>query len=277
MTVRELTPDEAAKPYAKYYRQALTPPDPELVEQVQPDKPIDPAQALPPERINDLLEPGYMAAETGWCVMPNGSGYLAVRNPMPGVTVDMLDWWFWWHSMADMRYGLWYPPGHYGISISERSRARLSDPAVPAKEKIYGRTDHVVEDIGTGAEDIYINFCAPDELGFDMSRFHAPNAAAVYGGYGFDIAQGAKPSAIRAPAIMCHFIREIEGGIELRSRFWMGYKLIDGKPVLAIPPGVQVPAAVPFGLANHNVHEFCNLKAFLPEIYAELKDADPAL
>ncbi len=122
---------------------------------------------------------------------------------------------------------------------------------MPPKGKIYGRTDHVVEDIGTGAEDIYISFCAPEEMGFDMSRFHAPNVAAVYGGYGFDQPQGAKPSDIRAPAIMCHFIRELRtGGIEFRSRFWMGYKLIDRQPVLVIPPGESVPVEVRFGLAE---------------------------
>ena len=209
MAVRQLTPEEEAKPYAKYYHRPVTPPDPDLIAQIKPDTQIDPALALPPERISELLDPGYHEVETGWCIMPNGTGYLAVHNKMPGVTVEMLDWWFWWHSMASMRYGLWYPPGHYGISISKKSRARLSDPNVPAKEKIYGRTDHVVEDIGTGAEDIYISFCAPEEMGFDMSRFHAPNVAAVYGGYGFDQPQGAKPSDIRAPAIMCHFIREL--------------------------------------------------------------------
>ena len=178
MAVRQLTAEEEAKPYARYYHRPLTPPDPDLIAQIQPDAQIDPALALPPERISDLLDPGYHEVETGWCIMPNGSGYLAVHNRMPGVTVEMLDWWFWWHSMASLRYGLWYPPGHYGISISKKSRARLSDPDVPAKEKIYGRTDHVVEDIGTGAEDIYISFCAPEEMGFDMSRFHAPNVAA---------------------------------------------------------------------------------------------------
>ena len=42
--------------------------------------------------------------------------------PMPGVTVDMLDWWFAWHSLASMHYGIWYPPGHFAISISESHR-----------------------------------------------------------------------------------------------------------------------------------------------------------
>ena len=126
MAVRQLTPEEEAKPYAKYYHRPVTPPDPDLIAQIKPDEQIDPALALPPERISDLLDPGYHEVETGWCIMPNGTGYLAVHNRMPGVTVEMLDWWFWWHSMASMRYGLWYPPGHYGISISKKSRARLS-------------------------------------------------------------------------------------------------------------------------------------------------------
>ena len=277
MAIRTLTPEEEAKPYAGYYHRPVTPPDADMVALIQPHASMDPALALPPERISDLLDPGYQKVETGWCNMPNGSGYIAVHNRMLGVTTEMLDWWFWWHSMADMRYGIWYPPGHYGISISKKSRARLSDPAVPANEKIYGRTDHVVEDVGTGAEDIYISFCAPEEMGFDMSRFHAPNVAAVYGGFGFDQARDAKPSDIRAPAIMCHFIREIDGGVEFRSRFWMGYKLIDRKPVLAIPPGESVPMDAVYGLANHNVHEYCNLKSLLPEIWAEFKDADPTL
>ena len=101
MAVRQLTPEEEAKPYAKYYHRPLTPPDPDLIAQIRPDVQIDPALALPPERISDLLDPGYHEVETGWCVMPNGSGYLAVHNRMPGVTVEMLDWWFWWHSMAE--------------------------------------------------------------------------------------------------------------------------------------------------------------------------------
>jgi len=159
--VRELTAEEKAKPYSKYYYRPVDDPDPVLLELVRPDRPMDPAQALYPEDINRLLDPGYMEVETGWCSLPNGAGYICVNNKMPGVTVDMLDWWFAWHSLASMHYGIWYPPGHFGISISERDRRKVLDPNVPVKEKIYGRTDHVVEDVGTGAEDIFIFFCHP--------------------------------------------------------------------------------------------------------------------
>ena len=34
---------------------------------------------------------------------------------------------------------------------------------------------------------------------------------------------------------MCHFIRKIPGGVEFRTRFWMGYTLIRGKPVCMLP------------------------------------------
>jgi phloretin hydrolase len=56
-----------------------------------------------------------------------------VNNKMPGVTVDMLDWWFAWHSLAGMHYGIWYPPGHFGISISEKDRKKVLDPNLPVK------------------------------------------------------------------------------------------------------------------------------------------------
>ena len=66
--------------------------------------------------------------------------------------------------------------------------------------------------MGTGPEDIFIYFCHPAEMGFNMDRFHPPAVAAVYSGYGLDMPQNSEYWAIRAPAIMCHFIREIDGG-----------------------------------------------------------------
>jgi len=103
-----------------------------------------------------------------------------------------------------------------------------------------------------------------------MNRFHPPAVAAVYGGYGLDMPTNARPWTIRAPAIMCHFIRATPDGVEFRTRFWMGYTLIDGRPVMMLPYGVKVPVEAIQGLAEHNVREFTNLRNVLPEIYAEL-------
>ena len=68
---------------------------------------------------------------------------------------------------------------------------------------------------------------------------------------------------------MCHIFRKFPGGLEHRTRFWMGYRMSDGKPELSLPPGVAVPAEAIQGLARHNVHEFSNLALLLPEIYKE--------
>ena len=53
--------------------------------------------ALKIEDRNKLFEPGYLPCEIGYCVMEDGSAYLANRTEMPGVTPEMFEWWFAWH------------------------------------------------------------------------------------------------------------------------------------------------------------------------------------
>lgn len=264
---RDLTPEEKAKPYAKYFYAPPAPPDPGLLENMK--APIDAAKALPIERINDLLNPGYMEVETGYCVMPDGSAYVAAHTKMPGVTVDMIHWWFAWHSLEDLRYKIWWPKGHYAISISEEARQKVLNPNLPLTQKFQGITHHVVEDVGAGPEDIYISFLSPEEMGFDMGRFVAPNVATVIGANGLSAPVGSPPDAPKAPAVMCHFVREIPGGVEFRTRFWLGYHIIDRRPRLLLPPGVKLPEMIPKGLGVHCLLEYANLRAILPKLYEE--------
>ena len=74
------------------------------------------------------------------------------------------------------------------------------------------------------------------------------------------------------PVVMTHFLRPVEGGSILRSRFWFGWQIIDGKAVKAIPDGVKIPSIGPVCLLNHNVKEFSNLSRILPSLYEEEKD-----
>lgn len=270
-TLKELTFEEKAKPYAKYYYLKPAAPDPELLELIKPDSPMDPAKALPIENINDLLNSGYMEVENGYCILPNGAAYAAINTKMPGVTTEMINWWFAWHSLEDLRYKIWWPQGHFGISINEEDRKKVIDPSRLVTEKFQGITHRVLEDIGGGPEDIFISFLHPEDLGFDMSRFKSPNVATLVAANGLSKPVAAPADAPPAPAVMCHFIREIPGGIEFRTRFWMGYHMIDRKPKFLLPPGVRIPEIVPFGLAMHNVLEYANLRAILPQIYSEQK------
>lgn len=127
-----LTPEERALSYAKYYDLPITPiPQEKLA--ILEGGPIDPSLALKIEDRNDLFLPGYLPCETGYCVMPNGTGYLANRTEMPGVTPEMFEWWFAWHGLNDMRYRIWDPEDHF--YARQQNPDKVLDPGVPMREK----------------------------------------------------------------------------------------------------------------------------------------------
>ena len=259
----ELTAKEKAKPYAKYFYMQPATADPQHMALME--RPCDPGKAIGPERVSDLLNPGYLETEIGWCNLPNGTGFIANRTRLPGVTKEMIEWWFVFHALEDLRYKIWYPPQHYGVAVSPETREKILNPEIPITKKFRGVTHHVLEDIGCGTEELDINFLEPEQVGFDMARFHAPHVSTFVGGY-------ANIGAVNpATAIMVHFYREIPGGLEQRTRFWMGYRVHNSKPELTLPPGAKVPEAAIHGLAIHNVLEYTNLAVFLPQIYGEMK------
>ena len=259
-----LTPEERALSYAKYYDLPITPiPQEKLA--ILEGGPIDPSLALKIEDRNDLFLPGYLPCETGYCVMPNGTGYLANRTEMPGVTPEMFEWWFAWHGLNDMRYRIWDPEDHF--YARQQNPDKVLDPSVPMREKTWGTVHHVLEGIGGGPDELILEFRYPHELGYDESKVGTPACATMMcaNGHGPVPGQG-------VAAIMTHMVREIEGGSELRSRFWIGYGLVDGQVVKLLPDGVSVPPVVPMGLFAPNLKEFGHLAAILPSLYAEEKD-----
>ncbi len=270
-TLPPLTPEETARPFARYFHEEIKPCDP--AHYARMDRPVDPARAFGPEEINRLLDVQGLEneeVEIGWCNLPNGAGFVANRMFYPGMTADMIDWWFAWHPLEDLRYRIWYPPQHAGIMLNPVDRARILDPRIPNREKNWGVTHHVTEDCGCGMENIDIRFRSPADMGFDMERFDKV-VAAFAGGEGWSVPVDAGDGSIAAPAIMCHVFYEAPGGLTQRTRFWMGYRFTEqGRPELCLPPGVSVPVAPIQGLARHNVREFTRLGDLLPRIYEEL-------
>ena len=266
-----LTEEEKRLPYAEFYDMETPEPDPELFQVIETS--MDPQKALPIERINDLLNPGYLEAERGWCVLPNGCGYVSAMCEMPDVTAEMFNWWFAWHGMADLRYKIWWPWGHYAIYVNEEAQKIIRDPNRPLTEKFQGITHHLAEDIGTGCNEMDISFKKPEELGFDMSRFHEPEVSTVVGGNVVIYAPGKRNAPPVGCNTMCHMVRlRKEGGIEVRSRFWFGYQMVNGKPVKILPDGVKMNGAFPYGLAHHAVEEYTRLSYLLPKVYEKMVD-----
>ena len=143
-----LQPEDEAKPYARFYYLGAAQPEKSTMSQIDPAQPMDPADALMPENINDLLEPGYLSRESGWCILPNGVGYASALTKMPGVTPEMNDWWGPWHERDDLRYKLWCPGSHSRVGLFWAQ-----------------------ENVGMGLEDLYtVNRPSPDQFGFNMER-----------------------------------------------------------------------------------------------------------
>ena len=234
--------------------------------------PMDAGLAIYPQEAAKLLEPGYMEGETGYCIMENGAGYLAVNNKFPGVTLDMIKWWFAWHPLEQARYRIWNPYCHQSVAVSDQDREKILNPDIPVENKIADVVHFVMEDIGGGMEDVVIHFRPTEELGFSKEALAAQHAY-IIGGYGLT-ENRARPTG-KTPAIMMHYYRETEDGIESRTRFWLGYRIIKGQPVCVLPEGAKVPEFVPMGLALHNVEEFSHLASFLPQLYRELGESKP--
>ena len=249
-----LTAEERKLPYAKYYDLPITPIPAEKIAVLEAG-PIDPSLALKIEDRNKLFEPGYLPCEIGYCVMEDGSAYLANRTEMPGVTPEMFEWWFAWHGLEDMRYRIWDPEDHF--YARQQMREKVLDPKVPMREKTWGTVHIVREDIGAGPDDLILEFRYPHELGYDESKVGTKDCAAMMCANGHGPVPGQGVAAV---------------GSELRSRFWIGWGLVNGQVVKLVPDGVRVPVEVPMGLFAHNLKEFGHLATILPDLYKEEKD-----
>jgi phloretin hydrolase len=234
-----------------YLSRPLEQPAPDVLDAIE-HSPIDPSDALPRTELDRLLDPAPVPVETGWCTLPDGVGYVAVRTPMPQVSGEMVDWWFDWHPDESLRYRIWHPVAHESNSIER--------PAVPGAKKHWGTVHHPVEDVGTGMVHARIAFHAPTEMGLSTDALDHPDVATIVCGYAGDDRRRVQHSP------MIHvFLREGDG-VVLRSRFWLGAALpsaLNNRLVRRL----ALPSGLPRALARHCAEEYANLGALLPELY----------
>lgn len=209
----------------------------------------------------------YLAGEdeeycqSGYGVNEDGTGYVCNTTYMAGVTGEMLDWWFPWHSVgSDLRYKIWDPEDHY---FARADRADyVCDPSVPMRQKTWGVNHYIMEDIGPGPEFLKLCFKSPADFGYDPAIIGSRACESMV------CAIGESSCA----AAMTHKWYPYEKGVLFCSRFWIGFRLEAGMIRNALPEGVKIPEIVPKALFAHNIKEFSNLAAILPEVYAQNKD-----
>ncbi len=255
--------------YYKYYLREIAEVPAEKLELL--DDPFgDPADALRIEDRNKIFDPGYLPGEKGIFMLENGTAVVANMTEFPGTKGEMLQWWFAWHGVEPTRYAIWDPYDHYGLEVSEEDRAKMIDPDLSVREKCYNVHHTVYESLVTGEapDRIEIDFRDPADMGMDASKIGTDACSFMV------IANTTlmAPDGSGVPVVMMHMARDTDYGCELRSRFWMGYNIIDGEPVKLIPDGMEFPKPILCNLLAHNFKEYTNLSVILPEVYAEEKD-----
>ncbi|HHT17729.1 MAG TPA: phloretin hydrolase [Papillibacter sp.] len=253
-----ITEEEKKHPLYKYFERPMVAPDPQKY--IDGDKPV-PAELLhKPQDMNLLFDEGYLPCEFGYGQLEDGTVTLANLTQFPGSTPEMFDWWFAWHGLEPIRYKIWCHDEHHAAISRHPEKNR--DTSLSMKERYWDTIHDVKEAMVADGEpqDIIIHFRNPVDIGFDPEKLKDFKGTIVCSGNE------------HAPMIMCHFFRPTENGCELRTRFWMGWCVKDGKPTKAIPDGVRIPPEAIKDLFFHNIKEFTNLAAILPEVYAEFKD-----
>lgn len=199
--------------------------------------------------------------QLGYGVAENGTGFVCNETYMPNVTSEMLDWWFPWHSVgSDLRYKIWDPEDHYFARADKADY--VCDEKIPVKQKTWGVNHYILEDIGNGPSFVKLCFKRPADFGLDENSLGTGNCKSLVCGIGDG----------ECAAAMVHKWFPYKDGIKFVSRFWIGYAWKDRKIICTLPEGAKVPVEVPRGLFAHNIKEFSNLAAILPEVYAENKN-----
>ena len=262
-----LTEDELQHPLAKYWFDRAEPASEVLMALNAGSLRAD--EVLSWDNRHKLAEEGYLPGENGWARFEDGSAYVAVKTFFPGATAEMIDWWFEWAQREeDIRYKIWYPGAHYAMSQTPTPNA----PDYEKPKAYWGKSRFPVEDVGVGVARLRLDFVAPSEFGFDELPEGSTMLAVRVG----------LPNGLLKTTDMIHFVRPVEGGVEMRSRFWIAREfeaMAGGLGVAAaladnaVVKRVVVPENLPQELALHCANEYSQLASFLPEVYDEYKDA----
>ena len=255
------------KSYYKYYVRPMTEPPAGRMSAIS-DTPGDAKDALRLKDRNMLFEAGDLPGEFGWWRFEDGTSVIANQTVFPGVTGEMFDWWFAWHPIDRLRYAIWDAEDHFDVYLDDR--AHSLDFSLSMRERHWDSVHYIWEDIGFGGIDLLrLDFKRPRDMGYDESKIDTDACNALICANCRTYGTAERPDM---PVVMTHFLRPVEGGSELRSRFWFGWQIKDGEPVKSVPDGVTIPDMPNIKLLEHNVIEFTNLAAILPLVYAEEKD-----
>jgi len=248
----DLTEEEKASPYAKYYDEGPAAPAQEVMEAIKPNNPIDPSKATMPSDVAELVRNhGQRGEENGYCIMPDGTGYATILTRSHDITPEIQKVYESFNPEGDLGYKIWYPGSH-----------------------IRHLMDGAIEDMGGGI--MKINFYAPlppEAFGIEDLKSLDPDCIALMGGGGRfkKLTDGEDvPFAYMANI---HYSRKVGNGYEMRSLFWNGIRVVDGRTEVFLNPGQVITEEEMRTVASHCAYEFANNRAVMLSWYNDHKDS----
>ena len=214
-----------------------------------------------------ILSPGYVPLEDGVIRNPDGTVTVCCRTDMPGVTAEMIDWWFCWHAPYSERYNLWHPKAHIRSFVKE-DRTHLAGQ----KAGYIGVGSNVDEYIGDELTKLTITFKEPVVLDLDPVRFAETNVGTI-----ICARAGLRDKPVNT-GWLAHMIRGTDGGTEMVSRFWLGNvdlripivgRLLHNRVNSRDSRLREVPDQFGLDLLRHCAEEMNHLARILPDLYRE--------
>jgi hypothetical protein len=262
------TTSDHAKPFAKFWNPAMRPLPAHAVAAVNRGAVAEPL--IPGvERAQENLFGNAPVMENGYALQANGALHINIWTDMPGVSPDMIDWWFAWHGDDAAKYKLWHPQSHVNAQWTQ-PQPKSGD----WRSRYIGNTSIVDEHLGSNLMRLSIRFIKPDEMGLRHPSIDDPREATVV-----CARTGLGDRPVDA-GWLAHHVRRTPTGSEMRSRFWIGgpYAAPRGGGLMA---SLSAQAAKVFAkptdldgrnLLVHCAEEMQHLAGFLPTIYAEFRD-----
>ena len=209
------------------------------------------------ENKNEILTNPKLQAEVGYTKMDDGTYLVSMVCPMPGITVDMIEWWFWWHTQDSLRYQVWYPGDHISIKYHKKDRSFFEQPNMPA---FVPNTQCPVERIGGMKMPLRIDFVTPEDFGFSKQAMQENNIPKIV-----CARVGAFNNLVKHTE-MAHIFKQTDDGLFMISRFWLGKTMTN--PLLR---KLIITEDMAKGMAEHCCIEYRNLREILPLLYAEYR------
>lgn len=206
------------------------------------------------EKKNDILCDGALQQEIGYGQFPDGSWLVSMTCPMPGITAEMIRWWFWWHPQEALRYQVWFPGSHFGINYKRKDRAYFAQDTMPPFQP---NSQCPVEEIGGSRMPLRIDFVTPEQFGFSREAMEYGNIAEIVCGHVSAF------NGLVKHTEMAHIFKQTEDGLLMISRFWLGKTM---HPLLR---KIIMTDQMARGMAEHCCIEYRNLCQILPALYKE--------